>query len=309
MRSQKDEEINVSFILSESQIKKIRDHFGDSFYEKIVKDIRVYAERWELEILEFVEYYSANCIFICDSKRFGDAVLKISNPGSCFTEVSFLKEYNGKGFCTLFDADIENGVILEEYIKPGTRLRDEKLLEKRLAVFSDLFNGLHIEPQRTEIYPTYFEWVSRITKYMSKRDDYKELYIYMKKAEDICASLCSEYSKKMLLHGDFHHDNILLGKNNRYKIIDPKGVIGDPIFDIPRFILNEFYDDEKISYEYYSSHMKKVTEFLSKSLSVPADVIKKCVFIETAMANCWMVEDEQAPDIDIVEYAEVFMNA
>jgi streptomycin 6-kinase len=29
---------------------------------------------------------------------------------------------------------------------------------------------------------------------------------------------------------------------SRYTIIDPKGVIGDPVFDISRFILNEFHD-------------------------------------------------------------------
>lgn len=61
----------------------------------------------------------------------------------------------------------------------------------------------------------------------------------------------------MLLHGDFHHDNILLGNDGEYIIIDPKGVIGDPVFDIARFILNEF--DDEITTELY----KKINHIIS----------------------------------------------
>lgn len=73
-------------------------------------------------------------------------------------------------------------------------------------------------------------------------------------------------------------------------IIDPKGVVGDPIFDINRFILNEFNAHEKISFEYYHKHIEMITNYFEKSLNIPVDVIKKCLFIETAMANCWNVE-------------------
>ncbi len=297
----------MSFILLENQIEKITNHFGNEFYEKVVKDIDRYSKEWELEILEFVEYYSANLILICHSRQYGDAVLKIGrNSEAFFTETQFLEEYKGNGFCKVFKSDIENGVILEEYIKPGTRLRDEEVLEKRLSVFVDLYNGLHIKPARDEIYPTYLGWVSRITEYMSKRDDYKELYDLMKEAEEVCLDLCKQYPEKVLLHGDFHHDNILLGKDNKYKIIDPKGVIGASIFDVPRFILNEFEVD--ISFEHYSKHMRRINDFFVDNLNIPIDVIKKCVFIETAMANCWMVEDNEVPDIGSVIYAKVLMD-
>lgn len=65
----------------------------------------------------------------------------------------------------------------------------------------------------------------------------------------------------MLLHGDFHHDNILLSNNGDYVIIDPKGVIGDPVFDIPRFILNEFGDE--ITTELYKK-INGIIGFLEK---------------------------------------------
>lgn len=295
--------------LEQAESDKIIEHFGEMFYRKALRTVEVYAEKWNLEIFHLVDYYSVNCIFICESKYFGDAVLKIGNPTrEVFTEVNLLKEYGGRRFCKVFDCDIENGVILEECITPGTRLREEKSLDKRLLAFSQLFNGLHIPSSKAESYPTYLDWVCRITEYMSNENDHKDLYKLMKKAKDLCLCLCNNYSQKMLLHGDFHHDNILLGKNNEYKIIDPKGVIGDPIFDIPRFVLNEFYDNDGMSYEFYKKHVDEIMKYLNRSIDVPIDVMKKCVFIETAMANCWNVESNEKPNLDSVMCAEAIMS-
>lgn len=114
-------------------------------------------------------------------------------------------------------------------------------------------------------------------------------------------------SKKLLLHGDLHHDNILLGENNQYRIIDPKGVIGDPIFDIPRFILNEFYGLDDVPYDIYSSHVETISSYFQKSIGVPMDVIQKCVFVETTMANCWNVENNEEPNMHYVRYAEAMI--
>lgn len=292
---------------NEFESQKIIKHFGRTFFDKVQSDINFYSNKWAIEILELVDYFSVNCIFKCRSKKFGDAVLKINR--SCrevFTEFNTLLEYKGKRFCNVFDSDIENGIILEECIHPGIRLRDEESLEKRLNIFSGLFNGLHIEPENPSIYPTYIEWVSRITKYMSSREDYKVLYLYMKKAESICLQISKSYNKKMLLHGDFHHDNILLNNDGNYKIIDPKGVVGDPIFDVPRYILNEYEED--ISDEKYYEKIDTIINSLETSLGIPNKIIKQCYFIEVVMANCWDVESNAKPNIQSVIMAENIMN-
>ena len=298
----------MSFKFNQNDSDNIIKHFGRDFFEKVLRDIETYSNKWELEILEFVDYFSVNCIFICSSKLYGEVILKIGNPSTeVFTEYNTLCEYNGRRFCKVFDSNLNNGVILEEYIKPGIRLRDEKVLENRLCIFSDLYNGLHIEPKNANIYPTYFEWVNRITDFMKDQTEHRQLYLYMVKAKEICESLCKAYSKKVLLHGDLHHDNILLGNDNEYKIIDPQGVIGDPIFDISRFILNEFYGVDEITFDEYRKHIEKITNYFEKSLNVPINVIKKLIFIETTMANCWEVENSKAPEMDYVKYTDAML--
>lgn len=297
------------FQFSQHEAHQITKHFGRAFYEKACGNLRLYSNKWKLDIEEMIDYYSVNCIFICRSEQYGPAVLKIGGPGAeARTEANFLKEYNGGRFCKMYKCDADNGILLEERVTPGTRLRQEPSLEKRLSVFSNLFNGLHIQSRQSEQYPTYVGWVKRITEYMSERADYKDLYKLMLKASGLCSALCVDYPKQLLLHGDLHHDNILLGEHNEYKIIDPKGVIGDPIFDIPRFILNEFYNREDVPYEFYRSHVTKVLCYLQKSLGVPMDVMKKALFIETAMANCWNVESGEELHMHSVRCAEALLD-
>lgn len=304
--------MNEAYPVTEQEREKIIDRFGQEFYFKVLKKLALYSEQWQLSSYRLIPSYSANLVFTCVSARYGDSVLKIASPYSDLSdEYRALLEYDGTAFCRVFAADLENGVMLEERIQPGTPLRDETSLERRLSIFSSLYRDLHKPSEHPEKYPTYQGWVRKITKYMSTRQDCQELYRHMKKADELCSSIAEQYTGKMLLHGDFHHDNILLSQTGGYKIIDPKGVIGDPVWDVPRFILNEFED--QITSELYEK-MNKVIEMLAKELKIPENIVRQCQYVETAMGNCWCVEDGEAPEgldklLENVEFAERLMKA
>ncbi|CAG7654932.1 aminoglycoside phosphotransferase family protein [Paenibacillus allorhizosphaerae] len=305
--------MNKRYRFKPIETENIVSRFGNHFYEKVLRDLETYAHQWALTVIQLIPSYSANLVFRCHSEKFGSAVLKMGNPafGALFTEYHTLLQYSGRRFCTVFDADIENGVILEACVQPGTPLRDEHSLDRRLSVFCSLYKGLHMTPAKPELYPSYTGWVRRITEYMSQRQDCKELYLHMKKAEDICLSVSTKYSQKMLLHGDFHHDNILLGRDDEYVIIDPKGVIDDPVFDVPRFILNEFGDE--LTAEIYEK-INDIIRILEKNVHIPSDIVKQCLYVETAMGACWSVEDGATPEeysslIQSVAFAESILNA
>lgn len=294
------------------EIEKLISRFGKPFYSKVLSDLKIYSNKWALTSFQFIPSYSANVVFKCYSEDYGDVVLKIGNPSNqeIITEFHTLNEYNGNRFCKVLEVDLHNGVILEECVQPGLPLRNEKSLDKRISVFCSLFHELHKAPERAGVYPTYTDWVSQITEYMSKRHDCSDLYLHMKNAKDLCSQISAMYSQKMLLHGDFHHDNILLDHTGDYIVIDPKGVIGDPVFDVPRFILNEFEDE--ISSDLYIK-IKHVINSLEEKLHIPNIILKKCLYIETAMGACWSVESGETPDefpklLDNVAFAESIFN-
>jgi streptomycin 6-kinase len=304
--------MSEDFRFKQNEIDNIISRFGNNFYEKVLNDMEVYAEKWTLTSLQLIPSYSANLVFTCRSAKFGDAVLKIGNPSAkeTFTECSTLLQYDGGRFCKVWEADPEKGVMLVERVQPGIPLRMESSLDNRLSVFCSLYKGLHVPPAKPGNYPTYTGWVDRITEYMKGRQDCAPLYSYMRKAKDACVSVSARYSQQMLLHGDFHHDNILLGMSGEYIIIDPKGVIGDPVFDVPRFMLNEFGD------EFSPELTKKMNEIIRKleqSLGIPNDILRQLLFVETTMGVCWQVEDGAAAAdfprlVEQVAFAESLMN-
>ncbi|GGD60017.1 aminoglycoside phosphotransferase family protein [Paenibacillus nasutitermitis] len=287
--------MNKPYIFKEQETENIIKHFGREFYEDVARKMERFAHKWTLTSFELIPSYSANLVFKCHAANYGRVVLKIGRPssGEINAEFNTLRHYNGKRFCKVIDADIENALLLEECVEPGKPLREETNLHQRLAVFCSLYDGLHLPPDKENSYPAYSGWVGRITEYMSKREDCIELYGHMKKAQDIHTSISALYSQTMLLHGDFHHDNILLGKEGAYIIIDPKGVLGDPVFDIPRFILNEF--DDEITAETYRK-INEIIAILEKNLQIPNAILKQCLYVETAMGICWSVEDGSTPE-------------
>ncbi|MDF2588555.1 MAG: aminoglycoside resistance protein, partial [Anaerocolumna sp.] len=219
----------------EDDFKSTLEIKEQSYYETIKSELNFYINKWKLSNLELIDDGRESCVLKCFSDDYGDVILKKRKTIKVIEdEYNTLIHYDGKRFCKAYDADKNSGVLLEEQIKPGAELMKVASLDQRLTIFCSLHKGLHIAPSTIEKYPTYLDWVSNASSYMETRKDHYELALHMKKAEEICRELYRLYPTKMLLHGDLHHYNILLNQHNGYIIIDPKGVIGDPIFDIPR---------------------------------------------------------------------------
>lgn len=269
----------------------IIERFGPSFFNDVQWNIEQFARQWSLSRLQLLPSYSANIVFTCHSKRYGEVILKMAPPSSkeFKTELQALQNHQGRQFCNVYAVDIEHAVLLLERIMPGTSLREEPSLEKRLATFCSIYRDLHFLPRRVESYPfpTYVDWVNRITAYMSKQPQ-EELYLYMKKAQKLCTKIAKEFNQITLLHGDLHHDNILLRSNGQYVLIDPKGVLGDPVFDIARFMLNEFEEELTPS---VANKMSSIIQYLENNLLLSQSILKKLLFVETTLGACWQVED------------------
>lgn len=268
--------------------EKLRRHFGEDFCRRLIAAVDEYTGRWSLRELRFLPSYSANVVFTGLSPRYGEVVLKVGTPSPSFiAECAALREYGGRRFCRLYEAEEEKGVLLEERIRPGASLRQEHSRERRLDVFCSLYTGLHREPSDPAPYPAYLDWVTAVTRYMSGRADCRELAGYMRRAEELCLSLRRKYPAERLLHGDFHHDNIASDAGGGYRLIDPKGVIGDPVFEIGRFLLNEPYEEAADP----AGEVDALLAGLSRRLGLPRRDLLELFFIELCMGECWSVED------------------
>ena len=305
-------------MFTETQINAIIENWGQHVYSKILHECKIYSEKWGLSNLRFFDSYSMNAIFFCKSNIHGDCVLKIGNGfqnREFISEYNVLREYAGRGLVQILESDVDEDeagkkIMLLEQIIPGTTLQAEPLLENRLSIFINLYKGLHIKPSNPEIYQTYADKLDYYAEIISRQNECKDLSFYAQKAKKVYASIAAEYKKEMLLHGDIHFNNILLNDNGMYTIIDPQGLLGDPVFDIPRYIMVEHYHhiNKETSVEKRFEYVNKIIEYLSHNLHIPGPILRNCLYVEMVIMECWSAITGRY-DIANVIFADMIMDA
>lgn len=239
-------------------------------------------DQWNLSNLRPIYEREQSAVWSCESERYGPVVLKWNSTGQLESEYQMLSRLQGRGCCRVYWYDRDQGLLLEERILPGTVLREERSLEKRIEVLASVFREIHLPQQEGEMY---LDWLNKAHAFCESQNVADELTRLAVQARDICAKLFEKYPERVLLHGDLHHDNQLLRADGSYAVIDPKGVIGPEILDLPRFLLNEadISDDP--------AHMERVIHLLSQACGYPEEELRKALFMEAVLANVWCVED------------------
>ena len=301
----------MSYNFTETQRDRIVKYWGREIYLKILRDIEIYSKKWRLFDLVFHEYFSINAIFFCKSEIYGDCVLKIGSDeqDELFPrEYNTLREYDGRRFVKVYESDIDiksrKKAMLIERVIPGKMLTEEPL-EKRIAVFSDLFNGLHIVPKNPEIYDTYEKLICDAAEECKEScQDLKGLNEHMQKAKEIYFEICEKYNKKMLLHIDIYGDNIL-SDSDGYRIIDPKGVIGDPVFETGQFLFAELCENDL-----HPENAKIIFDYFEENLNIDGKILRQCFYIETVRFVSYYATRYGAKqhDVDRVNFAEAIMS-
>jgi hypothetical protein len=112
--------------------------------------------------------------------------------------------------------DPDTGSLLMDRIRPGTMLMDSDLGEDRCRQIVLGFSREIATLDPVGLLP--------LRDYVSKNDA-------------LADRLLETTHHQVFLHGDLHHENILLGEHG-WTVIDPKGLIGDPAFEPSAFIRN-----------------------------------------------------------------------
>ena len=119
----------------------------------------------------------------------------------------------------------------------------------------------------------------------------KDLHIpthYLQKAKKLRDELIATSATPVLLHGDLHHDNIIKNGND-WAVIDPKGVIGEPAFEVAAFIRNPI--PQLLTHANATSIIKRRIAQFSERLKLPAPRIHDWCYVQSVLAWVWAIED------------------
>ena len=293
-------------MLTYTQAERFINKLGAERYNERIRVIEKYKEQWELSEITFQQSLSVNSlIFYAFSKRYGKVILKIliNNEFDEDTkEIISLIQFQGENFCKLYEYSLEDKVYIMERIIPADTLYESARREERIKIAGAIFKELHKPDLPDSIFPTYTEWFEAGKEGTKNRKDCEELRQYLESAESMLKEIGRKYSRNVLLHGDLHHENILKNENGSYTVIDPKGVAGDPVFDLSRFILDEFRDD------LLSEPKEVIIDFvknLGESVGIPCETLLRCLYIETVI---WLFREELASGESLEECEQLITN-
>jgi len=97
-------------------------------------------------------------------------------------------------------------------------------------------------------------------------------------------------AESVLLHGDLHQDNILSAEREPWLAVDPKGVIGEPVFETGALLRN-FWPDI-LSIPNPKSLMARRIDQLSAELGFDRERIYDWGFSQAVLSVLWSIEDK-----------------
>jgi streptomycin 6-kinase len=184
--------------------------------------------------------------YVCAAKRADgtDVVLKIGVPHREFTsELTALRHFNGDGAVRLLEADDKKCMFVMERLKPGEMLASLKDDEKRTEIASDVMLKIwRTAPQGLPLIQL-SDWFGELSKlrprYGGGTGPFPKKLV--ERVESLLPELFATSRQNCLIHGDFHHFNILSSERG-WLIIDPKGVIGPSEYECGPLLLNPIPD-------------------------------------------------------------------
>ena len=240
-----------------NNIEGVFGEAGSQFLANIPVLIEEASQKWGLTDVRPSSTLSYN--FVAFAKR-GDeeVVLKMGVPNrELKSEMAALRLFNGEGACKLIDYDEEKYWMLLERLQPGVMLStlqdDEEATHIAADVMQKIWRSLGSKSKLLEDRQQAVGLQNNFIKLSDWFDGLKKLRpmfdggtgpFHEKLVERVEGSVRDffiENRQPVLMHGDFHHFNILSSERG-WLIIDPKGVIGPACYEVGPLLLNPWGD-------------------------------------------------------------------
>ncbi len=274
-------------LLFENNITDIYGAAGQKWLENLPNMVNDLATNWHLSDLKPVENLSYNYV-LSGFQSENPIILKLSLDTKGLTiETSALKAFKGRGVVEVLDQT--DGALLIERAITGHSLKEffSNREDEAIAITIKVIKKLYSLPKINQKgFLTINDWLATLDK------PCEQLGQSLIKARTLRDELLNTTDAPILLHGDLHHDNILAHDNN-WKVIDPKGVIGELSYEVGCFIRNPL-DDLPSHPDSLKIITNRINAF-SKNLNLDPDRIAKWCFVQGVLATVWALEDNINP--------------
>ncbi|MGB8214314.1 MAG: aminoglycoside phosphotransferase family protein [Anaerolineales bacterium] len=290
-------------------IKNIRLYFasdGEGWLEQLPDLLAEASRRWELTPDDPFEL-SVNYVCAATRKDGTPAVLKIGVPNRELTsEINTLRLYDGQGACQLLEADAGRGMLLVERLQPGRMLATLPEDDEATEIAADVMKKIHRPAPQQEGFLSLRGWFDGLKEvrplFGGGTGPFPEKSFST--AEGLIHDLFAEERPQVLLHGDFHHFNILLSARG-WLAIDPKGVAGPAEYEVGPLLINPYNVMPEESQAIRRTERR--IRILSERLGFDPQRLRAWAICHSVLSSFWDMAEDGSGGESARAWTEIFL--
>lgn len=281
----------------ETNIVNIYGEAGKLWIQRVPSLLQKYAELWHLTNLTPMPNLSYN--YVCAGLQ-GDrpVILKLAiDQEGLRREIAVLRLFHTVGGVEVLGST-PDAVLMKRALPGGNLKRFFPHNDKEaVQIFCDVVKRLHQLPKSWSAInlPHMRDWLSLLDQSWPIPESALQL------ARNLRDELFRTTDVEIILHGDLHHENILQD-NDHWVIIDPKGVIGDPIFELAAFLRNPIRISAQSSERAQDTCLLDVSDpigitrnrivYISQALSLPFRRIAQASYVQAILSWVWAIQNQ-----------------
>jgi streptomycin 6-kinase len=265
-----------------------QDELTPGWLDSLPRTVADLCEKWGIELDPVIPDTNITLVLLGHSTALGPVVIKSSPIADEFrAEATALRLAASENVARVYDVDFERNIMVIERIVPGTQLLDAAMTDEdatRLAA-ATVATMWHPVPNPDGLHPLR-QWMRALFDW--PQDPKVIAPELIRHAQELGSSLLAKSTRVSLLHGDFQHHNLLLRANGDWAIIDPKGVVGDPGFEIAAWMYNP---PGVTARDDYLDLVARRVEICAEVWGIDQQELIAWAFVGAVLSMCWSAGD------------------
>jgi GrpB-like predicted nucleotidyltransferase (UPF0157 family)/streptomycin 6-kinase len=219
------------------------------------------------------------------------------NARALATHVQTLRAFGEHRAAAVLGTEASSDTALLERVRPGGTLASLATEDEAMQVIVNLFGeGWPPLPANSLAEPLP-DFAAALVS--AARADEK----FARAAVLLGQLIATTTTARLLLHGDLHYDNVLSSGRTGYVLIDPKGVAGDPAFDVG-YLVSRPAPTARDSLPLAEAIDRRLS-FLPDALGVDRRRTRAFAYVAAALSAAWAREDEDPGEKLYVEAMQI----
>ena len=259
--------------------------------------------RWGVTLDEpYADVYPGNLVYRCTLRDGTPAVIKTEPERAAEDEflpgVEALLLYRGRGMVQVLDVDREERTVLMERVLPGETLWHAPIATALEALASVLKQIRRAAPEGhgfPEVRAYHRAWPNHVRLYGGAGPIDADLFEI---GERVFLELCDSSAAPVVLHGDLHYGNVLRSDGSGWLAIDPKGVVGEPCYDVGDLFRNRVRELHDTSDPVAA--MRWRVEAVADLTGFDRERVRMWSFAQAVLSEVWTADQpHRAADVDL----------